>query len=119
MPNVNAALGCAQMDRITAILANKRETADKYAQWGALNGVSLVRETQGTTANYWLNAMVVDDKAEREEFLTYSNANGVQTRPIWVLMNKLPMYQGSFRDPLPNSEWLEDRVVNLPSSVRL
>lgn len=119
MPNVNAAIGCAQMERIEAILSNKRETASRYLAWGEAHGVNFVREMPGTTANYWLNAIVLKDREEREAFLAYSNSMGVQTRPIWVLMNKLPMYENCFRMPLPESEWLEDRVVNIPSSIRL
>lgn len=119
MPNVNAALGCAQMDRIQSILANKRETAESYHQWGQEHGISFVREAEGTRANYWLNAMVVADREEREEFLAFSNSNGVQTRPIWVLMNKLPMYKDCFHGSLQESEWLGDRIINIPSSVRI
>ena len=119
MPNVNAALGCAQMDRIDSILANKRETAEAYHRWGQEHGVLFVREAEGTRANYWLNAMVVADREEREEFLSFSNTNGVQTRPIWVLMNKLPMYEDCFHGSLQESEWLEERIINIPSSVRI
>lgn len=119
MPNVNAALGCAQMERLGEILANKRATAEAYLAWGESNGVSFVRELPGTRSNYWLNALLVRDRAEREEFLAYSNENGVQTRPIWVLMNKLPMYQNNLHGPLENSLWLEDRVINVPSGVRV
>ncbi len=119
MPNINAAIGFAQMERIDYIIENKRETAQRYAEWGKQHGVRFIHEMPETHSNYWLNAMVVADRAEREEFLGYSNANGVQTRPIWVLMNKLPMYKDSFAGPLDNSLWLEDRIVNVPSSVRV
>jgi len=119
MPNVNAAIGFAQMERIDAIIKNKQETAQLYAEWGKKNGVQFIHEMPDTHSNYWLNAMVVTNRDEREEFLAYSNANGVQTRPIWVLMNKLPMYKNNFSGPLENSLWLEDRIVNVPSSVRI
>lgn len=69
-------------------------------------------------SNYWLNAIVLKDRAEREEFLEYVNANGVQCRPIWTLMHKMPPYENYERTELTNLEWLEDRVVNIPSSVR-
>ena len=119
LPNINAAIGFAQMERIDSIIENKRQTAQFYSEWGCKNGVQFIHEMPGTHSNYWLNAMVVKDRDEREEFLAYSNANGVQTRPIWVLMNKLPMYKESFAGPLENSLWLEDRIVNVPSSVRV
>lgn len=119
MPNINAAVGCAQMERIAGTLHNKRETARLYADWGVKNGFAFVQELPETSANYWLNAIVLADRVERDEFLRYSNDSGIQTRPIWVLMNRLPMYQDCFRGPLANSEWLEDRVVNLPSSIRI
>lgn len=123
MPNVNAAIGCAQMERIREILSNKRDTAVKYQDFFSMkskqNGICFFSEPQDCSSNYWLNAIVLADKQEREDFLEYSNDNGVQTRPIWTLMSKLPPYKNCSRSELPNAEWLEDRVVNIPSSVRL
>lgn len=118
MPNINAAIGCAQMDRFDATLRNKRETASRYIAWGNQHDIVFSRELPGTRANYWLNAVILKDQEERNEFLEFSNANGVQTRPVWVLIPKLPMYARNPKGPIENAAWLEERVVNLPSSVR-
>ncbi|MBV5327881.1 MAG: LegC family aminotransferase [Chlorobium sp.] len=119
LPNVNAAIGCAQMEYFDRIIDNKRETAAKYKRFFDSEGMSFFTEPDGARSNYWLNVIVLENRAEREAFLEYSNDNGVQTRPIWTLMNKLPPYAGCLRTVLPNAEWLEDRVVNIPSSVRV
>lgn len=118
MPNVNAALGCAQMEYFDKTLANKRETAEKYRAYFSNIGVSFFVEPEDTRSNYWLNAILLENRSEREAFLEYSNNNGVQTRPVWTLMSKLPPYAACSRTELPNAEWLEDRVVNIPSSYR-
>jgi aminotransferase in exopolysaccharide biosynthesis len=117
MPNLNAALGCAQMERLVDILAIKRKLAD---QWGAFfdqNDVRSVRAIDGNKANHWLNTLVLDSKEVRDKFLKFTNDNSVMTRPIWTLMSKLPMFKECQTDGLKNSLWLEDRVVNIPSSV--
>lgn len=118
LPNVNAALGCAQMEYFDAILADKRETAARYKDFFGSMGVPFFSEPPDTRANYWLNSILLEDRVEREAFLEYSNDHGVQTRPIWTLMNKLPPYQHCIRSDLRNAEWLEARVVNIPSGVR-
>ena len=117
MPNLNAALGCAQMERLNEFLAIKTELAD---QWGAFfdqNDVRFARAIDGNKANHWLNALVLDSKEERDKFIQITNDNGVMTRPIWTLMSKLSMFKDCQTDGLENSLWLEDRVVNIPSSV--
>ena len=117
MPNLNAALGCAQMERLNEFLAIKTELAD---QWGAFfdqHDVRFVRTIDGNKANHWLNALVLDSKEDRDKFLKVTNDNGVMTRPIWTLMSKLSMFKDCQSDGLENSLWLEDRVVNIPSSV--
>ena len=117
MPNLNAALGCAQMERLNEFLDIKTELAD---QWGAFfdqNDVRFVRAVDGNKANHWLNALVLDSKEERDKFIKITNDNGVMTRPIWTLMSKLSMLKDCQSDGLENSLWLEDRVVNIPSSV--
>jgi len=119
MPNVNAAIGCAQMEYLDDILANKRETAARYRDFFKAQEIHFFSEPTGTSANYWLNVIILENRAEREAFLQYSNDNGVQTRPVWTLMTKLEPYSDCARIAVPNSEWLEDRVVNIPSSVRL
>ncbi len=115
MPNINAALAVAQLEQLPEILKNKRETAEYYLN--NLPFIHVVKEREGTTANYWLNTIILESRQERDEFLKYSNDNGVMTRPIWTLMHRLPAFAGSQKDSLKNSIWLEDRVVNLPSSV--
>ncbi|MCG5531218.1 LegC family aminotransferase [Halorhodospira halochloris] len=117
MPNLNAALGCAQMDRLPDILAAKREVARRYEAFFADQPATFVKERAGTTANYWLNAIRVGSRDERDALLKATNDAGVMTRPIWQLMSHLPMYQHCQHDGLANSRWLEDRIVNLPSSV--
>jgi perosamine synthetase len=117
MPNLNAALGCAQMERLDEFLAIKTQLAD---QWGAFfhdRDVEFVRGINGNNANHWLNAIILDSKSDRDEFLKVTNESGVMTRPIWTLMSKLPMFKDCQTDGLENSLWLEDRVVNIPSSV--
>ena len=117
LPNLNAALGCAQMEQLDSFLEKKREIAEKYAEFFAREGIAFVQEPAHAQSNYWLNALILDSLAQRNEFLEYTNSHGVMTRPIWRLMTKLEMYQDCWHDGLENSLWLEDRVVNIPSSV--
>jgi aminotransferase in exopolysaccharide biosynthesis len=119
MTNVSAAIGVAQMEKIDFILSNKRETADAYRNFFAGSEVQFFAERDFCKSNYWLNVVLLKDKEERDKFLTFTNDNGVMTRPIWTLMNKLQMYSNCPVMNLDNSQWLEDRVVNIPSSVRL
>ena len=119
MPNVNAAIGCAQMESLLKYLDNKRETATLYREYFDGLGVQFLVEPEGCRSNYWLNAIILEDREQREGFLDYSHKNGIMTRPIWRLMNKLPIYQSCQHTNLENAQWLEDRVVNIPSSVRL
>lgn len=117
LPNLNAALGCAQMERLTEFLHVKAGLAERYAAFFDGVGTSFARARAGTTANYWLNAIVLDSPQERDAFLAYTNGQDVMTRPIWRLMTHLTMFRHCQHDGLENSQWLEDRVVNLPSSV--
>jgi aminotransferase in exopolysaccharide biosynthesis len=119
MPNLNAALGCAQMEYLERVIENKRETAAKYAEFFASIGVDFFLEPKGAVSNYWLNVILMKYRADRDGFLEYSNQRDVQTRPAWTLMHKLPPYRDCPRGPVPNSEWLEDRIVNIPSSYRV
>ena len=119
MPNINAALGCAQLENLDKILANKRETAMKYkAFFNTINDVDFFDEPENCTSNFWLNTILLKNRDERETFLQYNNDNGVMTRPIWQLMNRLPMFTKAQCGDLTNTEWFEERVVNIPSSVR-
>ena len=117
LPNLNAALGCAQMERLPEMLAAKAEVARRYVAFFDGSGMRFVQPIAGATANWWLNAIVLEDESQRDAFLAYTNAQDVMTRPIWRLMPRLAMYQHCQHDGLENSYWLEARVVNLPSSV--
>jgi dTDP-4-amino-4,6-dideoxygalactose transaminase len=120
MPNINAALGCAQIERIDEMLTNKRETAMKYkAFFETIEDVDFFDEPVNCKSNFWLNVIILKDKAARDNFLQYSNDNNVMTRPVWTLMNRLPMFSNCQTGDLTNTKWFEDRVVNLPSSVNL
>lgn len=117
MPNLNAALGCAQMERLDFFLAKKRELAGRYKDFFDEQRIDFVCEPPNARSNYWLNAVILDSLSQRNEFLEYTNQHGVMTRPIWRLMSKLDMFKNCQHDGLKNSAWLEDRVVNIPSSV--
>ncbi len=118
MPNLNAALACAQLEQLDKILANKRELAEKYKSFFSETDYNCVTELADTKANYWLNALILPSDEERDEFLRRTNEGGVMTRPIWDLMSSLPMFENFQNDGLENSRWLEERVVNIPSSFR-
>ncbi len=117
MPNINAALGCAQMEQLPAFVKNKRELAGRYKTFFNDNGYTFFEEPAHCHSNYWLNALVLKNREERDHFLQFSNDHGVSTRPIWQLMNRLPMFSGCQHGDLSNAEWFEERVVNIPSSV--
>ena len=117
LPNLNAALGCAQMERLPWMLDEKRRIAAEYRGFFARLGIHQASPLSGCTTNYWLNALILANKAERDAFLTYTNDKGVMTRPIWRLMSELEMFKHCQHDGLVNSRWLEERVVNIPSSV--
>jgi len=119
LPNINAAVGCAQLECFAGVLENKRTTTQLYKQFFQEIGMPFITEPAQARSNYWLNAIVLKDRQERENFLQYSRGNGIQTRPVWTLMSKLPMYQKCQCTSLETAQWLEDRLVNIPSSVRL
>ena len=119
MPNINAALGCAQME-ILKVCAQKRETASRYSDFfKKIEGFEFFSEPAGCRSNYWLNAVITKDRDTRDGFLQYTNNNEIMTRPIWELMNRLPMFRNCQTDGLKNTEWFAERVVNIPSSIRL
>lgn len=119
LTNLNAALGVAQMENIERILLNKSETAKLYSEFFKNREIKFITEQPNTKANYWLNCIQLKNREEREKLLEETNSNEVTTRPIWRLMNKLAMYRNCQSGNLENAEWLEDRVVNIPSSVRI
>jgi perosamine synthetase len=119
MPNLNAALLVAQLEKLDTFLDSKRELADVYNEFFNSAGFKFVTESADCKSNYWLNSIILQDKRQRDEFLDETNSSDIMTRPIWTLMNKLPMFKYAQCSDLTNSEWLEDRVVNIPSSVIL
>jgi len=118
MPNLNAALACAQLEQLNKFLENKRKLALEYKSFFETNGMKFRTETPETKANYWLMCVELENKATRDLFLQTTNENGVMTRPIWQLMYRLPMYADCQKDNQVNAEFLEERIVNIPSSVR-
>lgn len=120
MPNINAALGCAQLENLDKFIADKRNTASAYEEFFRnVDGMDFFTEPENSFSNYWLNAVILPDHDKQLEFLQETNDNGVMTRPIWELMNRLPMFEKCQHDSLENTVWFADRVVNIPSSVRL
>jgi aminotransferase in exopolysaccharide biosynthesis len=116
LTNVNAAIGVAQMEQLDRLLASKRAIAAKYAGFFADGPYRHVGEPLHCRSNYWLNVVLTPDLEARDELLAHTNDRGVMTRPAWTLMNKLPMYSGCPSLPLEGAQWLEDRIVNIPSS---
>jgi perosamine synthetase len=119
MPNLNAALLVAQLENLDNFISSKRKLANVYESFFNSADYIFVKELMDSKSNYWLNAIILKDKQKRDEFLDETNSSGIMTRPIWTLMNKLPMFEHAQCGDLTNSEWLEDRVVNIPSSVIL
>lgn len=120
MPNINAALGCAQLEHLDEFIENKRQTASAYAEFFKnVDDIDFFTEPENSYSNYWLNVVILKDRNAQQQFLQETNDNGVMTRPIWELMNRLPMFEKCEHDSLANTIWFADRVVNIPSSVRL
>ena len=122
LPNLNAALGCAQLESLSGMLARKRELALHYASaFAPVHGVEFFEEPPKTKSNYWLNAILLDAefKSVRDALLAALNDAGYMARPIWTLMHRLPMYASCPRMEVDIAEILEASVINLPSSARL
>lgn len=117
LPNINAALACAQMENIETFIEKKRELAEKYAVFFASHKLSFIREPEQARSNYWLNTVLTKDLAERNQFLEITSQAKIMTRPVWNLLNTLEMYRNCQTDQLANSRWLTERLVNIPSSV--
>jgi len=117
MPNLNAALGVAQMERLDEFLMIKNELASKWSVTFDSLKVMFCKAVEDSKANHWLNAIVLESREDRDKFLKFTNDHGVMTRPIWQLMSDLKMFKDCQTDGLVNSFWLQDRVVNIPSSV--
>lgn len=120
MPNLNAALACAQLEQLSNFVKNKRELAHLYKAYFQNNKeITFMDEPQNSKSNFWLNTIYFKSKIERDLFLQETNENGVMTRPVWALMSKLKMFENCINDGLKNSLILENSLVNIPSSVRL
>jgi aminotransferase in exopolysaccharide biosynthesis len=117
LPNLNAALLVAQLEQLPGFLVNKRKLADTYKHFFETQNMQFITEPQQATSNYWLNAVLLNSNKQRDAFLEFTNNNGVMTRPIWQLMNKLEMFKNCQTDKLVNATFLEERVVNIPSSI--
>jgi perosamine synthetase len=118
MPNLNAALACAQLEQLDLFLENKSELAKTYRSFFTRRGINFRTQMQDTRANYWLMCLELENRVDRDLFLKYTNKNGVMTRPIWQLMFKMPMFCSFQKDSQQNALFLEERIVNIPSSVR-
>lgn len=117
MPALNAALGCAQMESLPGFVAAKRGLAERYREWFSESDYEFMVEPEGAESNYWLNAFFAGDLDERDALLELTNEAGVMTRPVWVPMNRLPAFEDCPRAELSVSEWVAERLVNIPSWV--
>ena len=119
LPNLNAALICAQLEQLDSFKRNKRETAQKYKDFFAKEGIQFLVEPAECESNYWLNAVILKDKEEQQKFLTITNDSNVMTRPVWRLMADLPAFKECQSTELKNAKYFESVIVNIPSSVRV
>ncbi len=118
LPNLNAALACAQLEQLEGFVQNKRELAGHYRDFFEGTGIEFFTEKKDCRSNYWLNAILLSDREERDEYLAFLIEKKIQVRPAWCLMNTLPMFKECQTSQLSNSTWLEERIINIPSSVR-
>lgn len=117
MPNINAALGLAQLEQLEGFVRNKREIATRYQEFFRGTNWKFIAEPENSRSNYWLNSIVMNDRKERDDFLEFSNKNLVMTRPSWELMSNLPMFRNCQTDNLENARFQQERIVNIPSGV--
>ena len=117
MPNINAALGLAQIEKIEFILKSKRQIAQHYYSWGKKNGLNFFQETKNTKSNYWLNTIILKNKNEKQKLLSELNNKEIMSRPAWKPMHKLNINKDVYKTNLTNTDFLYDRIVNVPSSV--
>ncbi|MDE2495188.1 MAG: LegC family aminotransferase [Alphaproteobacteria bacterium] len=122
LPNINAAVGCAQMERLNDLLARKRALAERYkAVFSHLEGMRFMAEPPDTRSNYWLNTVALETPAmaSRDALLATANDAGYQCRPTWTLLHKLPIYADAPWSAVPVAENLEASIINVPSSPKL
>lgn len=118
MPNINAALACAQLEQLPEFINNKKETASRYEHFFKNSEILFVKGIAGTNPNYWLNTILFENAVVKNEFLRYSNSVGIMARPAWELNHRLKIYSDSVHDDQSNAIYLADRIVNIPSSYR-
>jgi len=116
LPNINAALACAQMENIEQFIIAKRNLASSYQSFFKNTPYRFIEESAQSQANYWLNAILANNYNERNAMLTFLNDSGVMARPCWMPMHKLKMFENCYRTPMVNTEWINDRLINIPSS---
>ena len=117
LTNLAAALGVAQLEQLPHFIEAKRKLAKHYQEFFHKSVIEFINEPENAKSNYWLNAVLLKNRKQRDEFLDITNKNGIMTRPVWELMNRLQMFKDCQADSIENAEWLADRLVNIPSSV--
>ena len=117
MPNLNAALGISQMNKLSKLVNKKRNIASLYHNWGNKNNFHFMREIEDSKSNYWLNTLITNNIDERDLFLHETNSSLINTRPAWTPMHKLEFNKNFQTHNLVNTEWLFQRIVNVPSSI--
>jgi perosamine synthetase len=117
LPNLNAALGCAQMEQLKGFIETKRAIAKRYENWFSSKNYTFITEPVNSKSNYWFNSFLANDREERDSILGYANENNVMMRPAWTPMHSLEMFTNYQKTDLTNTIWLEERLVNIPSSV--
>ena len=117
LPNINAALLVAQLENLDDFLLKKRELAIAYANFFDNSAYTFVKEPADSRSNYWLNTIILKDQQQRDLFLYETNKKKIMTRPVWILMHKLPMFKNAQKSELGNAEWLAQRMANIPSSI--
>lgn len=118
MPNLNAALACAQLEQLPQIILNKKNLAETYRSFFENSEIRFVIPIKESHPNFWLNTLIFPDKKQRDHFLETSLQAAVMTRPAWDLLSSLPMFRDCWQQDLSHAAWLEERVVNIPSSHR-
>jgi dTDP-4-amino-4,6-dideoxygalactose transaminase len=111
-------MACAQLEQIETFINDKREIASLYKVFFENSQYKFVEEPIGARSNYWLNSILAEDITQREQVLEKLNSAQVMSRPAWTLMHKLEMFKNCYRDNLNNSIWVEERLINIPSSYR-
>ena len=118
MPNLNASLGLSQMEKLSLFLKDKKEIAQEYKKWGENNGYDIFWQSENSESNFWLNTLIATNKEQRDLILKETNDASIMTRPVWTPMHELPFNKSFQKSSLDNTNWLAERIVSLPSSVR-